>query len=162
MIKHTLYDISVAEVRGQASQEEKNLLNSNVFAWRDALQQVVDEVESQFILKSEEFEDHRSRLLLEDAPEEVINDLDVSHNLWKSRARTFKKHVNARLLAVKRMCQEATNHSEAVGLDIEKALDVVDAAIEVVEADAVDDEIGFDDAFNNLIVIVNNFKLSRE
>ena len=162
MIKHTLYDTAVAEVRGQASQEERNLLNSNVFAWRDALQQVVDEVESQLILKSEEFEDNRASLLIEDAPEDEFNDLDVSYNLWKSLARTFKKHVNARLLAFKRMCQDAVDKSEPIGLDIEKALDVVEAAIRVVEADAVDDEIGFDETFNNLIIIVNKFKLSRE
>lgn len=162
MIKHELYDISVAEVRGQASADEKKQLHSNVFDWRDALQQVIDEVESQFNVKAEEFEDNISYLSDSDASEKEIQDAKIAYDIWKSRARTFKKHINARLIAVKRMCQDTIAEFDDSGIDIEKNLNVVTAAIAVVEADACDDDEIFDNAFAALVESVADLKSSLE
>lgn len=162
MIKHELYDISVAEVRGQASTDERQQLHSNVFAWRDALQQVIDEVESQFNVKADEFEDSIAALSHADAPEKEIEDAKVAYDIWRSRARTFKKHINARLIAVKRMCQDAIEEFDDSGIDLEKNLAVVSAAIAVVEADASGDDDSFEDSFANLVEVVAELKSSLE
>lgn len=162
MIKHKLYDISVAEVRGQASAEEKQTLHSNVFAWRDALQQVIDEVESQFNVKAEEFEDNISYLSDSNASEKELQDAKAAYDIWKSRARTFKKHINARLIAVKRMCQDTLEEFDTSGIDIEKNLNVVGAAVAVVEADACGDEDQFEDSFVALVDAVSELKSSLE
>lgn len=162
MIKHPLYDIAVAEVRGQASSDEKRQLSSNVFVWRDALQQVVDEVESQFDLKAEEFEDTIFSLTDNDASKKDVDDAKAAYDIWKSRARTFKKHVNARLIAVKRMCQDTLEEFEDSDIDIEKSLAVVNAAIAVVEADKYGDDDEFDDTWRLLVDSVTLLKSSRE
>jgi hypothetical protein len=162
MIKHPLYDIAVAEVRGQASPDEKRQLSSNVFVWRDALQQVVDEVESQFDLKAEEFEDTIFALGNNGASAKDVDDAKTAYDIWKSRARTFKKHVSARLIAVKRMCQDTLEEFEDSDIDIEKSLAVVNAAIALVEADTSDDDNAFEDVWPSLVEAVASLNSSLE
>jgi hypothetical protein len=158
MIKHELYDISVLEVRGDASPEEKKRLHSNVFAWRDALQQVVDEVESQFLLKTEEYEDQIYFLQKSGSSVDEVEAATDGYNLWKSRARTFKKHVSARLLAVKRLCQEAIETGDTYAFNVEKAMAVVDAACRLVDADLDEDDDQFERNFADLADLVNDFR----
>ena len=150
MIKHELYDIAVAEVRGQADPHEKELLHSNVFSWRDALQQVIDEVESQFDAREEEFQEE-IRILVEDSnSEKELDDIKTAYDIWKSRARTFKKHVNARLLAVKRMCQDKIEQFDEHDIDIEAVLGVVNIARKLIEADEDQNDDEFDDSLFRL------------
>lgn len=150
MNKHPLYDVAVAEVRGEASTEEKKKLKENVFAWRDALQSVVDEVESQLVLKSEEFEDSIAWEEKYGTPDTLL-DARNSYDVWKSRARTFKKHVSARLMAVKRLCQETVHSAGDLAFDLERALDVVTAALNLVDEEEADDS-EWQELFERLIV----------
>lgn len=159
MIKHPLYDAAVNEVRGQASDEEIDLLKRNVFEWRSALQSVVDEVDAQLIVRIEQYNADVERYRKEGSEielEEAENALQV----WEARARTFKKHVSARLLAVRRMCQEVTEQGALIdrSIDIEAVLEIVDLAIALADADLSPDEEEFDRCFDDLFAAVEAYR----
>lgn len=128
MSKHPLYDTAVKEVRGEASSKEKVVLQADVTAWRDALQSVIDEVDAQMIVETDQFEDS-TRNLSEGSSEYRL--AEESFETWKSRVKVFKKHISARLLAVKRMCQE---EAEEVG-DRQLRARVIAAAVALQAAD---------------------------
>lgn len=156
MNKHPLYDVAVAEVRGQADAEDKAKLSSNVFEWRDALQSVVDEVASQLEYKTEEY---KANLLWmeESGDEEGIEDARRTLDVWGSRARVFKKHVSARLLAVKRMCDDQEERFNEVEPNLEAALAVTAAAVDLIEAERVGED-EFDEAFDELLIRVGRYQ----
>ena len=132
MVDQDLYDISVAEVRGEATPDECARLSSNVFAWRDALQAVVDNVDSQRDENEQEFR-YALKEAMEADDQSSLQGIQDSHNLWKSRVSVFRKHVNARLLAVKRMCQEQVAEDPTKGGgNLELAMKVVACAMELM------------------------------
>ncbi|MGW8179347.1 MAG: hypothetical protein ACWGQW_11385 [bacterium] len=157
MNKHPLYDIAVAEVRSEATKDEIARLNSNVFEWRDALLAVIDEVNAQLDLKDEE---HAYELtqLEEYGTDSEIEELNANHSLWRNRALRFRKHVKARVDAVKRMCRDQMEGAEGVTYDLEKAMKVVTLAIELVDAEAGGDQATFDDVFDQLELAVEAYR----
>lgn len=132
MSKHELYDVAVSEVRGEASEKEKALLQRDVDQWREALQSVVDEVDAQLIVETDKFED-ATRSLSTDSTD-YASALEAFET-WKSRVRIFKKHISARLIAVKRMCQEEIEGG--FGEDTKTAR-VMSSAVEFVEGELTD------------------------
>lgn len=144
MAKHPLYDIAVSEVRGEATAAEKAELASNVVAWRDALLSVIDEVDAQFVVEEDKFEDAVKHLDEDDPEYGYAKD---AYETWKGRVRTFKKHITGRLLAVKRMCQE-----EAAGSSSQAEITLL--AIGLRNADGgTDDE--WDEAITALFAAVD-------
>lgn len=163
MSKHPLYDAAVAEVRGEALPHEVAQLSSNVFDWRDALLSVVDEVNAQVQLKDEEYrfevEELRTLDSSDDGREEERR--REEHSMWRNRALRFRKHVKARLDAVKRMCRDQLEGSEEYTYDLEKAMRVVSAASELIDADAEDDAEQFDEAFDQLEEVVRDYRTNE-
>lgn len=154
MSKHPLYDVAVSEVRGEASDREKLILQADVDEWREALQSVVDEVDAQLIIETDKFEDSTRNLVVGSTEYETALE---SFETWKARVRIFKKHISARLIAVKRMCQE-----EAEGDTGNNSLTarIVKAAIELVDAElAGDDALNeWDAALDLLVAAVQEFQ----
>lgn len=147
MAKHELYDAAVSEVRGEATPSEKALLSRDVFAWRDALQSVIDELDAQTIVKQDEFEVDTAHLSSDDYRLEEAQD---QLNAWKGRMRTFKKHITARLMYVKRMCQE-----EAEGTPSQAQ--IVSLAVELRQAENTGSDSEFDAALDALLDAVDVF-----
>lgn len=96
-------DAAVLEVRRQATEEQIRLLESNPWLWKVALEEVIDEVESQLLIRLEEFNDTSCHF---EPNTEQYQRLEEEFNAWKVKTRTFKRHVTARLLHVKRLCDE--------------------------------------------------------
>lgn len=161
MNKHPLYDVAVSEVRGEATPEEEALLQSNVFEWKAALESVIDEVDSQLEYKTEEYEEDLLSSI-DEGNERDVRDAARTLKVWKSRARVFKKHVSARLRAVRRMCEEQSELAEEAGEPhLEAVMNVATHAIRLVEVDANGDEEDFDEAFDNLVYHVNDLLETR-
>lgn len=156
MSKHPLYDTAVSEVRGEASEKEKLLLQSDVEQWRDALQSVVDEVDAQLIVETDKFDDSTRNLTPGSADYETALE---AFETWKSRVRIFKKHISARLIAVKRMCQE---EAESGANYDSLAARIVAAAVELWEIEQADEEAPsiWDGAFDRLMEAVQDFQSS--
>jgi hypothetical protein len=152
MSKHPLYDTAVSEVRGEASEKDKLLLQSDVEQWRDALQSVVDEVDAQLIVETDKFEDSTRNLTPGSTEYETALE---SFETWKSRVRIFKKHISARLIAVKRMCQE-----EYEGQPGENSLGarVVAAAIGLYDVENCEDPLVWDAALDLLFSAVEDLQ----
>ena len=155
--KHPLYDIAVAEVRGEANKNEVARLNSNVFEWRDGLLAVIDEVNAQLDLKDEEHAYEISQLE-EFASDSEIEAANANHAMWRNRALRFRKHVKARLDAVKRMCRDQAEGAEGVTYDLEKAMKIVTLGIDLVDAEAGGDQDAFDDVFDQLELAVEAYR----
>lgn len=146
MAKHPLYDTAVSEVRGEASPAEKAVLASDVFAWRDALQSVIDEVDAQAVVKEDEFVDTTRGLSWDDDDYKLAQE---QFEAWKSRVRTFKKHITARLMAVKRMCQEEADGGTSQAT-------VVALAVKLRRAEAGSEE-EWDAALDALLTAVDSY-----
>lgn len=146
MAKHPLYDTAVSEVRGEASAAEKAALAADVFAWRDALQSVIDEVDAQAVVKEDEFVDSTRGYDFDDPDYKLAQE---QFETWKSRVRTFKKHITARLMAVKRMCQE-----EAEGGTSQAT--VVALAVRLRRAESGTEE-AWDEALDALLTAVDGY-----
>lgn len=156
MSKHPLYDTAVSEVRGEASEKERLLLQSDVEQWREALQSVVDEVDAQLIVETDKFDDATRNLTPGSADYEAALE---SFETWKSRVRIFKKHISARLIAVKRMCQE---EAEGSGSADSLAARIVVRAVELWEIEQADEEAPsiWDGAFDRLMLAVEDLQNS--
>lgn len=151
MSKHPLYDAAVDEVRGQATQEQKAQLQADVFAWREALQSVLDEVDAQLEVKRDEFED----LVYDVDPDSrEYQEAAEAYETWKARVRTFKRHITGRFLAVRRMCQDATERADPA---LTSALTVVEAAKALLKADEEGTDDEFFDALSRLGDAVESF-----
>lgn len=146
MAKHALYDAAVREVRGEASSDEKRRLSADVVEWRNALQSVIDELDAQAVVEQDKFEDATFGFEPED--EEYVS-AEEQHVAWKGRMRTFKKHITARLMAVKRMCQEEAEGGAS-------QVKIVNLAVDLLEADS-GTESEWETAVNNLLVAVEDY-----
>lgn len=155
MSKHPLYDMAVSEVRGEASDKEKLILQADVDDWRDALQSVVDEVDAQLIIETDKFEDATRNLTPSSTDYRVAQE---AFDAWKSRVRIFKKHISARLIAVKRMCQEEAEGDLSSGTLTAR---VVTAATALCDADSSSDPTVWDTALDNLFTAVEELRNSR-
>lgn len=156
MIKHPLYDIAVSEVRGDSTPEEDACLKANVFDWRDGLLSVIDEVNAQLDLKDEEYS-YELEDLEQHGTDLAIEEIKAGHNLWRNRALRFRKHVKARLDAVKRMCQDQLEGAEGHTYDLEGAMRIVSASIALVAAEEDGDSDLFDHAFDALESTVGHY-----
>lgn len=146
MRKIDLYDAAVNEVRGQESDAERQALEADPVAWRNALQSVIDEMDSQFRMRSDLFDDATE--FLHESSDEYAQKA-AEYQKWKLGARTFKKHIEARLAAVERFAQE----------DDVTAEDFADL-VRVV----VDPEVGpreFDEAMDELQSLLDRFERLR-
>lgn len=153
MSKHRLYDTAVSEVRGEASERERLLLQSDVEDWRDALQSVVDEVDAQLIVETDKFDDSTRNLT--PGSTDYATALE-SFETWKSRVRIFKKHISARLIAVKRMCQEEADGDTSVDSLTSK---VVAGAVALFDAESGSEQ-EWEAAINRLFDAVAVFQES--
>lgn len=141
-----LYDAAVNEVRGKESDEERHQLESDPLSWRDALRSVIDEMDSQFDYRAGVFEDE-VEFLDEESPE--FTTIRDEYHKWKLSARTFKKHIEARLATVSRMSGE-------------ESISVVDF-VQVVRslANSGDDDEAYDKAIDDLYDLLDRFDHSN-
>lgn len=95
----TWYEAAVAEVRGTATPKQIELLQSDNNKWVDALQRVMDELDSQMEYREDLFRDETEYLTASDFE---FNEKLSDHNRWKKGMRTFKKHISSRLVSLKR------------------------------------------------------------
>lgn len=94
-----LYDVAVAEVRGQATPDQLATLESDPDAWVEALMSVLDEVDGQLDMRREQYEDDTTWL---DPDSSEWAEITNSYKRWRSGVRTFRKHVSVRLNSVER------------------------------------------------------------
>lgn len=92
-----LYDAAVAEVRGQATDEQVAVLESDIPIWAETLRTVLDEVDGQVRLRSEKCE---ADATLFPRDESSIRRDFAS---WHSKSNVFRKHVWVRLRHVERL-----------------------------------------------------------
>lgn len=137
-----LYDAAVNEVRGQETAVERLMLEDNTAAWRDALRSVIDEMDSQFKYRSDVFDDE-TEFMSEGSGEYIQKAED--YKKWKLGARTFKKHIEARLATVNRMVVD-----DDVTIE-----DFAHIAISIRDADG--DE-AYDEAVDSLYDLLDKFE----
>lgn len=94
-----LYDVAVAEVRGQATPEQVATLEADPEAWAEALMSVLDEVDGQLDMRKEQYQDDTDWL---DPDSEAWEEITTNYKKWRSGVRTFRKHVSVRLNSVER------------------------------------------------------------
>ena len=134
-VSQRLRDAAVNEVRGVADEEERALLSVDVHEWRNALQSVVDDIETQLLLRNKTYiEDCKLAL---DSDEE--RELKEQYDTWRRNARTFLRHVSNRLVAVERMCDDRT----------ESINHILDLCRELAERDA--NELDVDETIDRII-----------
>jgi len=149
-MKHALYDDAVAEVRGEADDAQVVRLKSNIFAWRDALQNVVDEVDAQMSSRNAAYSDLKER-------GEIDGEGFDTHSVWLARAQTFRRHVYSRLLAVQRLAEASEEEEE--GVPLQQALEVAAAAVEFVRLESNGDVVKADRAFDSLVEAVTAYEV---
>jgi hypothetical protein len=144
-----LYDAAISEVRGEEDAGQKIMLEEDPYAWRTALRQVIDEIDSQKEFKKEALEttkelqgiDSRAYII---GKEEFIK--------WQEKVGVFRKYISARLTHVDRICKESPsgiNSAPSIDItDLERLKGFVRSIDDVDEEDdawfdGVDDLMGF-------------------
>jgi hypothetical protein len=142
-----LREAAILEVRNEASAEQVKALNENPVGWRDGLQSVVDEMEAQLTMRLEKFRDD-TEWMSEGSGE--WQEKFEEYNNWKKKGRTFRKHIEARLATVRRLCPEVSAQEFAEAVRAVYAADM--------EADQLeDDEMRFDDAVEALYSLLRKY-----
>lgn len=104
MIRTTdpVYDAAIAEVREKATQEQVDLLESDYAHWVEALELCLDEVDSQFPIKQQQFDDDAEYM-----DDEQYDDALEELKAWKAKSRTFRKHIDVRLRSLIRKIEKS-------------------------------------------------------
>ncbi len=99
-----LYDAAISEVRGEETSAQKRQLEADPYAWRTALRQVLDEIDSQKEFKKDALETTRE-LQGEDSRAFILGKEDFI--AWQEKVGVFRKYISARLTHVDRLCKES-------------------------------------------------------
>ncbi len=148
----TYYDAAIAEVRehqspGSATELQIQMLKDNPLAWEAALQEAIDELDSQLVVKREELEDEIGYVSDDEAEA-----LEENFRQWKRKNRTFKKYIDKRLRYVQRL-NGSTSDAATVDapIDQEFAEEVATLALKAAKAENEDDADTADVHLNKIL-----------
>ena len=139
-------EVVLAEVRGNATEGQANMLKSDLLAWRDELASIVSNCDEQFSSRKSRMDALADELGTDDEFLDAADDYDH----WKRKALTFKRFITDRLRDVKRMIREQNvandQRAKIRGL-------IVTQVRALIGADVNDDE-KFDEAMSSLETLV--------
>lgn len=141
MHSHTdYYQAAIAEVRSHQSPgsltdeqvKQIKMLEDNPLLWEQALQEAVDELDSQLDIKREELDDVTAYAVNTTEVADAVAEFEA----WRKKNRTFKKYIVRRLRYVQRL--NGSNPSEDV--EASKLEEIGRLLVEAAREEKVGDE----------------------